>query len=184
MKIISLYAGPGAGKSTNAADLFATAKRAGINTELVREYVKDWAWEKRKIGVFDQLYFLGKQVRRESMLFDCVNLIVTDSPIWLCAYYAERYGTPALRNGVEAAVRAFYDQARIEGHEHLHVWVHRAKAYVPTGRYETEEQALEVDVELRAFLEDRGIPLRELVAPFVHGVGIDHWLRTTLEEKR
>lgn len=39
------------------------------NAELVREYVKDWAWEGRKINVNDQIYFLGKQVRRETMLY-------------------------------------------------------------------------------------------------------------------
>jgi ATP:corrinoid adenosyltransferase len=65
--VISLFAGPGAGKSTSAAYLYAHLKNRGVNSELVREYVKDRAWEERQIGTYDQIYFLGKQVRREAM---------------------------------------------------------------------------------------------------------------------
>ena len=39
--IVNLLAGSGAGKSTNAARLFAMLKDRGIETELVTEYVKD-----------------------------------------------------------------------------------------------------------------------------------------------
>lgn len=70
--IINLYGGPGAGKSTSAAFLYYLLKANGFNVELVREYVKDWAWEKRVITNYDQIYFLGKQVRRESLLYGIV----------------------------------------------------------------------------------------------------------------
>ena len=94
---ISLFAGPGAGKSTSSAYLFAKLKEAGINAELVREYVKDWAWESRPIGTFDQFYFLGKQIRRESMLMDKVDVAITDSPVWLCSVSpCSRSDTPYL----------------------------------------------------------------------------------------
>jgi len=39
-KVINLFAGPGAGKSTTAAGLFAEMKRANVDVELVTEYVK------------------------------------------------------------------------------------------------------------------------------------------------
>jgi ABC-type multidrug transport system ATPase subunit len=64
--IINLFGGPGSGKSTTAAYLYAGLKNQGVNAELIREYVKDWAYESRTVGVFDQLYFFGKQVRRET----------------------------------------------------------------------------------------------------------------------
>lgn len=62
--IINLYGGHGSGKSTSAAYYYYVMKKDGLNVELVRQYVKDWAWEGRKITTNDQIYFLGKQVRR------------------------------------------------------------------------------------------------------------------------
>ena len=156
--IISMYGGPGAGKSTSAAYMYYLLKAAGENTELVREYVKNWAWEGRKIDVYDQIYFLGKQVRHESMLFGKVDWLVTDSPIFMNYYYARLYSTPKLAEGVKAAVLAFYRQTLEDGHKHHHVLLHRAHAYMSEGRYQTEEQAKEMDKGLEEMLVDLHIP--------------------------
>lgn len=81
--VLNLFGGPGIGKSTSAAYIFYKLKSLGVNAELVREYVKDWAWDQRHINIWDQLYFLGKQIRRESMLYSKVDVIVTDAPVAL-----------------------------------------------------------------------------------------------------
>ena len=41
LKVINLYGGPGTGKSTTAAALFALIKREGYNVELVTEFAID-----------------------------------------------------------------------------------------------------------------------------------------------
>src|SRR5256885_11799690 len=89
--IFDLYGGPGTGKSTSAALMYAMLKQKGVNSELVREYVKDWAWDDRKINTYDQLYLMGKQIRRESMLYGKVDAIVSDSPVMMGIYYSGRY---------------------------------------------------------------------------------------------
>ena len=48
-KIVNLYGGPGTGKSTTAAALFAEMKIRGVNCEYIQEYAKDKAWEFGKI---------------------------------------------------------------------------------------------------------------------------------------
>ena len=164
--IISTYAGPGAGKSTSAAYLYAKLKQEGVNAELVREYVKDWAWEGRTIGQFDQILFLGKQAHRETMLFGKVDVIVTDCPVWLIAFYAEKHSSPFIHQGAEALVRAYYEQVRIDGHRHIHIWVNRSKPYNPDGRYQDEAAAKQLDADLRPFLEKRGIGLIETDSSF------------------
>lgn len=50
--VINLFAGPGAGKSTTAARLFSTLKLRGKNAELVQEFAKGAAWEKRSQKLF------------------------------------------------------------------------------------------------------------------------------------
>lgn len=151
-RIINLYGGPGTGKSTSAAYLYYRAKSEGVNVELVREYVKDWAWEGRTIGAYDQIYFMGKQVRRESLLYGKVELIVTDSPVLLGVYYAELAGRHIGR-GVRHATEAFYDQAQHDGHRHHHVLLERSKPYNQAGRYQTDEEARIIDGGIRGVLD-------------------------------
>jgi hypothetical protein len=159
--IINLYGGPGTGKSTSAAYFYYLLKAEGKNVELVREYVKDWAWEGRKISTYDQIYFLGKQVRRESMLYGKVNWIVTDSPVMMNLYYAQRYCTQTLGEGVRAATLSFYRQAQEDGHKHLHVFLKRTKPYLSEGRYQTEEEAKEIDSGIKHVLQGFRLPILE-----------------------
>lgn len=162
-KIINLYGGPGTGKSTAAAYLYHQLKCKHLNAELVREYVKEWAWDQRKISMYDQIYFLGKQTRKESMLYGKVDWIVTDAPIMMTLYYAQKYCSLAVAEGVRAAVLALYRQAAEDGFEHIHVLLNRNSPYQPEGRYQTEAEALEMDDEIRKVLSTLRTPVIESV---------------------
>lgn len=157
--IINLYGGPGSGKSTAAAYLYYLLKCQGENIELVREYVKNWAWDNRAFNVYDELYFLGKQVRHESMLFGKVNYIVTDAPVLMTAYYASIYCSKAFAQGVEQAATAFYKQAKDDGHQHVHVYLKRNLPYKAEGRYQTEDQAIQVDEGVLTMLNRLDVPI-------------------------
>lgn len=157
-RIINLYGGPGTGKSTSAAYLYYLLKDGGHNTELVREYAKNWAWEGRRISEFDQFYFMGKQIRLESQLYGKVDYVVTDSPVWLAAYYAHKYGANTTFQAINQAVHGFYKVAESYGHKHYHCFLTRSKPYNPAGRYQSEEQSLEIDAELLAMLNTWKLP--------------------------
>ena len=150
--IISLYGGPGTGKSTSAAHLFALLKMEGVNAELVQEYVKQWAWEKRTPVKYDQFYFFGHQSRREYSLFNAVDVLVTDSPVSIVAYYAHAYGSPEQDNLFQKMAKLYFEMAQAEGHKHIHIWLSRVKPFDPKGRFHTEEQAKEVDIDMRNYL--------------------------------
>ena len=159
--IINLYGGPSVGKSTSAAYLYYLLKAQGKNVELVREYVKDWAWEGRKFSVYDEIYFLGKQVRHESMLFGKVDWIITDAPVYMTAYYASLYCSPKLAHGVAEAAQAFYKQAADDGHQHIHLMLKRTRPYNAEGRYQTEEEALQVDTGIKEMLQKLEVPVMD-----------------------
>jgi len=152
--VINLYGGCGVGKSTIAALFFARMKIAGGNIELVREYVKSWAWAGRNVNPHDQLYLLGKQSAYESLLYGKVDYIVTDSPVLLAGAYAERSCGDDGAYVTEAA-KAFYRRFEKEsGVEYVNFFVSReGKKYNPRGRYETEDQARNFDVFLSSFLQ-------------------------------
>jgi len=157
--IINLYGGPSAGKSTSAAYVFYLLKSAGRSAELVREYVKDWAYENRKINTYDQIYFLGKQVRHESMLLGKVDWLVTDCPIFMNVYYASKYTTPTLAAGVKEMTQAFYQQTHDDGHRHINILLKRHRPYVSEGRYQDEAGAKEIDIGLEKMFLDLNLPV-------------------------
>lgn len=163
-KIINLYGSPCAGKSTSASYLYYLLKTQGENVELVREYVKNWIWDNRKYSKYDQLYFLGKQIREESLLYGKVDWIITDSPILNNLYYAQKYCPPNIAEGVKTAVLSFYKETMVDGYKHHHIYLNRNKPYLSFGRYQTEEQADEVGKEIKNLLINSDFHFTESVA--------------------
>ena len=151
--VINLFGGSGCGKSTTAALLFASMKLRGIHVELVREYVKYWAWNDRKVREWDQLYLLGKQSAYESMLYGKVDYIVTDSPILLAGIY-QNYRSQGKDKYVSVAAQAFMAHAEENGVTYKNFFLRRNKPFDPRGRYETEDQAKEVDAYVYNYLCD------------------------------
>ncbi len=163
-KVINLYGASGVGKSTTACALFAELKMRGLRAELVTEYVKTWAWEGRKPKPFDQLYFFGKQARSEYILFDTpVEYIVTDSPIWLSAFYEGLYNptdpliTPSVKNYVKYVEKL--------GVKSYNFFLQRNKPFDPAGRYESAEQSDKNHASLRDFLVQNDVFFYELNVP-------------------
>lgn len=159
--IINLYGGPGSGKSTSAAYYYYMLKKGGYNVELVREYVKEWAYEKRPITTYDQIYLMGKQTRKESHLYGKVDWIVTDSPVLMNLYYAELYCPADFAAGCKAATLAFYRQGKEDDHKHIHIMLERNKPYKVEGRYQTEAEAIEIDKGIKTLLDDLKIDYLE-----------------------
>lgn len=154
--VVNLFGGPGIGKSTLAAEVFAGLKSIGVNCELVTEYVKKWAWEGRPISTFDQLYIFAKQLRAESQLYGKVNVIVTDSPFLLSPIYESIYGQgPSLTHSPSQNALVHALDAKVT---HLNFVLPRIYPYDVQGRYETEQKALEIDKEILHYLTAYSIP--------------------------
>ena len=150
--VVNLYGGPGTGKSTSAAATYASLKMDGCNAELATEYAKEIVWEGRHYLLSDQLYIFAKQNRKLERLYNKVDVIVTDSPLLLCYYYSNNTNILNLIN--EMLVKA----------RQLHIFLERKKKYNPKGRYQTEEEALEIDSGIYQMLEKLRIPFEEVVA--------------------
>lgn len=161
-KIAYLYGGPGTGKSTTAAHLFALAKQDNINSELVREYVKGWLWEGREVKPGDQPYIASKQSRKERICFGSVDLIISDSPMYLGQFYEEKYDTsyPVVGH----LIKKHIEFAEQEEYEFVHIFLKRLKEYNPAGRYQNELEAIECDKEIRDLLIRENIKFTDIDA--------------------
>jgi len=137
--VVNLFAGPGAGKSTGAAFLFAFLKLFKVNVELVTEFAKELAWEGDKEFMSrNQLYITGQQVRRMNRLVGKVDVIITDSPIEMAAFYTEE---PTLKQLCKEEGAKFSNR--------MDFFIERTKEYNPSGRNQTFEEAMEIDRRIR-----------------------------------
>ncbi len=154
-KVINLFGGSGLGKSTTAALIFGEMKLAGLHCELVREFVKEWAWEGRKIHPDDQQFILKTQLAREVMYYHKLDYIVTDSPILLSPIYQKYYsGNDPIAPFVFDSIKSFENA----GIKHINFVLQRNKEFDTRGRYETADQAKEVDALVVKYLTDHSIP--------------------------
>lgn len=137
---INIYGGPGSGKSTLAAWLFSQLKERQVCIELITEYVKSWAWRQVEPKSWDELYIFAKQLKAEDeiMRHGYVHLI-TDSPLPLTLTYIKKEQAP------------FYLQCKEvcelfeESFPSIDIFIERTKPYQQEGRYQTEEEAKELD---------------------------------------
>jgi nicotinamide riboside kinase len=155
-KVINLYGGPGTGKSTTAAAVFAELKFRGVNCEYVQEYAKDKAWEfgTNHLGVpkvFQaQEYIFGKQHFRLRRCAQDVDVIVTDCPLFLgLIYMPDDFPIPSLRTAIREAYNIY---------DNLNIFLVRNKPYNPKGRFQTEDEAKELDIDVKNMLNSQGVP--------------------------
>jgi hypothetical protein len=142
MKRICLYGGPGVGKSVLAAHLYADLK-----IELVREFVKDWAYEGRNPDAYDQVYLFAKQLQVEHRLAKAgVKAIVTDSPLMLTCVYTDLLNL-SLAGGLLDIVKHFELQ-----HVTLNFFVCRKLPYNHSGRFQSKEEAIVLDTCIKRWL--------------------------------
>lgn len=141
MARINLYAGPGSGKTTVCARLFADLKQRQVSVEQVTEYVKAWAYQRREIHPLDQIYLHGKQMEYEHRFLRAgVKNIITDSPCFQSVIYAHLYA-PELVPGLVLLTKE-YDKK----YPPVNLFIERGdKPYVTEGRYQSYEQAKELD---------------------------------------
>lgn len=153
--VLNILSGSGCGKSTLAAELFTELKKQHRSVELVTEWVKGWAWEGRDpTGLENSIYIFAKQLRRQSILYGKVDLVVTDSPIGLCAAY-EEFCAPD-RTVIRSLFKDVLQRQEVEGKvKHLNFHLMRQFDFQSEGRYETEEQARKIDNILRNLVPGR-----------------------------
>lgn len=139
--VINLAAGPGAGKSTTAAMLFGKLKLLNKKVELVTEFAKDLTYEGAKTKLETQVYVLGNQYYRLVRLADQVDYIVTDSPLFLSRFYGKRQETLWLLS------KELFDEFN-----NAIYFIERLKPYQQYGRSQTEDEARDLDCNIRAFI--------------------------------
>jgi hypothetical protein len=148
---VNLFGGPGTGKSTFCAEIFAILKKRNIDCEMALEYAKDVVWEESFHKLKNQIYIFGKQHSRLYRLNGKVDVVITDSPLINSIIYDETNNTYLK----DLVLYEFFKLNTVNYH------LCRSTEYNPNGRTQTLEGALQVDSEYKKLLTDNKIPYIE-----------------------
>jgi thymidylate kinase len=150
---ISLLGGPGCGKSTTASWIYSQLKMDGKDVELIREWVKKWAYMGVQIDSFDQLLIFSQQLREEELVLKSgVDLVITDSPVFLPVCYSIKYKFREWE--ALAKISKYFD----ETYPSINIFLTREGIeYVDEGRYETKDEAIAVDNLILSYMDKVGV---------------------------
>ena len=165
-RVINLFAGPGAGKSTIAAELFAEMKWLGHSVELINEHAKVVTWEKHHNLLQDQVYISAMQNRKQVPLVGQVDWIITDSPLLISLAYVEDQYMASFRQLIVEMWNTY---------DNVSYFVNRKKNYVEAGRSQTLDQARLIDNKINGILEE--FQIERMYIPGVQRIAVNFIMR-------
>jgi nicotinamide riboside kinase len=161
--ILNFLGQPSSGKTSLSVKLFAKLKELNLNVEYSPEVVKTWCYTGQKVTKYDQYYLFGSEIYQQSRLFNAVDIIISDSSPILAAFYNYYYNSGD--SSLSPACKEFYRKVAEDNIKVMNFFLPRKKKYVAKGRYQTEEQANEVAVDLRNWLDSEGYKYEVLDCP-------------------
>ena len=149
--VVNLFGGPGTGKSTLMAAIFAKLKSKGYDCEMCPEFAKELVWENRLETFSDELYLFAKQNHRLFRLIGKVDIVITDRPLYLSIPYYNYY--KGRNQSYENLVKDTF-----ESYNNLNIFLERRKKFMQNGRNENEQESKEFDERFKDCLDKAGYP--------------------------
>lgn len=140
--VANFHGGPGSGKSTTAAGVFHRLKRRGISCELIPEFAKEVVWEGREHLFDNQIYIFAKQHKHITQVLGEVDVALVDSPLLQYIAYLDHYDHD--HGPLDEVILAEYEKMN-----NLDIFLERPEGYESTGRYQSAEEAREIDEKIR-----------------------------------
>ena len=152
--IVNLISGPGCGKSTVAAKVFALLKENGYSAELVTEYVKDIVYDDNTGELKDQLLISAQQNHRLHRLEGKVDFAICDASLLNGIIYNQFY--ECSDDTFDALLLKCFNN-----YDNENFFLPRLHTYSNQGRTQTFQEAIELDCLFDYFLHDNSIPFHD-----------------------
>jgi hypothetical protein len=163
-KIINLFAGPGAGKSSIASGLVYKLKKNHISCDNPYEFPKLLAWDENYSAIQDQLYVIANQHRGIVKSYGKVDYIILDSPILLSlvyktAYKGDTYPSKLYGHSFDRMILDIHNQ-----YDNINIFLKRSNdlGYNEKERYQTYNESIELDNKIKNILYTHNITYHEL----------------------
>jgi hypothetical protein len=147
--VINIIGGPGIGKTTISALLFANLKIKGYICEYVQEFAKKLVWLKDYDTLNNQFFVSREQYTLLKQIDGHVDFLITDGPLIHGIYY-NKYNKD--NNSNVDKVEKFIINS-IDKFKNINIVLDRVdRDYEKEGRIQTEEEAKDIDVILKHIL--------------------------------
>ena len=180
-KVVNIIGGPGCEKSMVSAAIILHMYLRNQSVETVPDYAKTLVWQQRHEGLKNQYQLAQRQFDMINTLDGQVKFLVNECALPQLLYYNENYENNVCDvEKTRKQILAWYHQ-----HQNINIVVKRSdKKYVHTGRFQTEEEADEIDRKVRELLVREGIQYTEVepnvqaihnfATQIIEGHGVDH----------
>lgn len=145
--VVSIYGGPGTGKSTFRARLFTELKYKGIQCNEAPEYAQDKVVEESFRTLDNQIYIFGKQHHRIYRQMQKFDVVITDSPLLNTVMYDSA-------GNKELQALAISEHNKMNS---LDILLVREHEYQQIGRYQSKEEAEKLDRVIENILKDNNV---------------------------
>lgn len=162
-RVINIIGGPGCGKSLFTAAIVLYLSLHHKTVELIPDFAKSLVWQKDYEALRNQYSIGRRQYDMMALLDGQVQFLINECSLPQMMYYNEHYADNICDvDKTREHLLGWYKQFN-----NVNILVERAEQpYVHTGRFQSEEQAREVDLGLRGVLVHHGMPFT-LLKPVV-----------------
>jgi hypothetical protein len=159
-KVINIIGGPGCDKSLFTGAILVYLQLHHKTVELIPDHAKSLVWRKDYEALRNQYNIAQQQHHMQELLDGQVQYLVSEASLPQCLYYNEHYPD----NICDVAKTRTQILQWYKSYDNLNILVERdpERKYVHTGRFQTEEQAKEVDHGLRGTLRFEGMSFTPL----------------------
>ncbi len=165
-KVINIIGGPGCDKSLFSSAIILYLNLHNKTVETIPDYAKSLVWQQNFEVLKNQYFIAQRQYEMLNLLDGQVQFLITECSLPQVLYYNEHYEENICDVAkTRSQILEWYKQ-----HNNVNILVQRGeKKYVHTGRFQSEEQAKEIDRGLRGLLVHEGLPFTAL-APDIDAI--------------
>jgi hypothetical protein len=158
-KVINIIGGPGSDKSFYSAALVMYLHQHNKTVKTIPAFAKALVWQ-QNFEVLKNQYFIAQRQFEMLNLFDGqVHFLITEGSLPQVLYYNEAFEQNIC--DVDKTRAQILEWHRM--HDNINILVERGdRKYMRTGRFQEEDQALEIDRGLRALMDREGMPYTSL----------------------